>query len=87
MLGRLYKLPVADRSFDLVIAVRLISHVPEWRRLIAELCRVARQAVVIDYPSKSGLNALTPLLFGMKKSVEGKQGPTLIIPALNSARN
>ncbi|MGH8249917.1 MAG: methyltransferase domain-containing protein [Steroidobacteraceae bacterium] len=69
--GPLFKLPVAPKSFDLVIAVRLISHVTEWRRLIGEMCRVARRSVVIDYPSKSGLNALTPLLFGLKKSMEG----------------
>lgn len=69
--GRLFALPVADKSFDIVIAVRLLAHVPDWQRLLAELCRVARHAVVVDYPSKSGLNALTPLLFGLKKSYEG----------------
>jgi ubiquinone/menaquinone biosynthesis C-methylase UbiE len=69
--GDLFHLPVADRAFDLVIAVRLISHVEDWPRLVAEMCRVARAAVVIDYPSTSGLNALTPLLFGLKKSLEG----------------
>ena len=67
----LFALPVADQSFDLVIAVRLISHVEDWPRLVAELCRVSRQAVVIDYPAKGALNALTPLLFGLKKSLEG----------------
>jgi len=67
----LFALPFPDKSFDLVIAVRLISHVEDWPRLVAEMCRVARQAVVIDYPAKSGLNALTPLLFGLKKSLEG----------------
>lgn len=69
--GRLFELPVADRSFDLVIAVRLLSHVPDWPRLLKELCRIAKRAVVLDYPSKGGLNALTPLLFGLKKSLEG----------------
>jgi 2-polyprenyl-3-methyl-5-hydroxy-6-metoxy-1,4-benzoquinol methylase len=69
--GSLFELPVPDRSFDLVIAVRLISHVEDWPRLVAEMCRIARRAVVIDYPSKSALNALTPLLFGLKKSLEG----------------
>jgi ubiquinone/menaquinone biosynthesis C-methylase UbiE len=69
--GPLHALPVADRSFDLVIAVRLLSHVARWQQLIAEMCRVSRRAVVIDYPSKSGLNALTPFLFGLKKSIEG----------------
>jgi len=69
--GNLRRLPVADRSFDLVIAVRLISHVDAWPALIAEMCRVASRSVVFDYPSTSGLNALTPLLFGLKKSMEG----------------
>lgn len=69
--GDLFDLPVPDRSFDLVIAVRLLSHVDDWPRLLAEMCRVARRAVVVDYPSKSGLNALTPMLFGLKKSLEG----------------
>jgi ubiquinone/menaquinone biosynthesis C-methylase UbiE len=69
--GDLFKLPAADRSYDLVTAVRLISHVEAWPRLLAEMARVARRAVVIDYPSAFALNALTPLLFGLKKSLEG----------------
>jgi len=69
--GDLQPLPVADGSYDLVIAVRLLSHVDAWPALIAEMCRVARKSVVFDYPSTSGLNALTPLLFGLKKSMEG----------------
>ena len=71
LLGSLHSLPAADQSFDLVVAVRLLSHVTAWRPLLAEMCRVARHAVLLDYPSKSGLNALTPLLFGLKKSMEG----------------
>lgn len=71
MHSSLFNLPAADRSFDLVIAVRLLPHVADWPRLLMEMCRVARHAVVVDYPSKSGLNALTPLLFGLKKSLEG----------------
>jgi ubiquinone/menaquinone biosynthesis C-methylase UbiE len=69
--GSLFALPASDKSYDLVIAVRLLSHVDDWPRLVAEMCRVARRSVVLDYPSKSGLNALTPLLFGLKKSLEG----------------
>jgi ubiquinone/menaquinone biosynthesis C-methylase UbiE len=69
--GDLFKLPAADRSYDLVTAVRLVSHVVAWPRLLAEMTRVARRAVVIDYPSAFALNALTPLLFGLKKSLEG----------------
>jgi ubiquinone/menaquinone biosynthesis C-methylase UbiE len=69
--GPLHPLPATDRSFDLVIAVRLLSHVSNWPQLISEMCRVSKRAVIFDYPSKGGLNGLTPLLFGLKKSLEG----------------
>ena len=67
----LLELPFADASFDLVTAVRLVTHVDEWERLLGELCRVSAKWVVIDYPSSVGLNALTPLLFRVKKKLEG----------------
>lgn len=51
--GPLYPLPAADRSFDLVLAVRLLPHVTRWPRLIAEMCRVSRRTVLFDYPRKS----------------------------------
>lgn len=66
----LLNLPFADQSYDLVISVRLISHIQSWERLIREFCRVARQTVIIDYPSTVGMNALTPLLFNLKKRIE-----------------
>lgn len=64
-------LPFPDRSFDVVVSVRLIPHLTDWAVVLAEMCRVAGKAVVIDYPSKRSLNALTPLLFPLKKGVEG----------------
>lgn len=69
--GDIYSLPFADRSFDLVIAVRLLAHVADWRRLLAEMCRIARIAVAIEYPSKAALNAVSPALFNFKKRIEG----------------
>lgn len=69
--GDLLHMPFTDAQFDLVVSVRLLSHTDAWQVLMRELCRVARHAVVIDYPSVKGLNALTPLLFGMKKAFEG----------------
>lgn len=68
--GDVARLPFADRSFDVVIAVRLISHIERWPALIAEFCRVADRAVVLDYPSRYSLNVLTPLLFALKQGVE-----------------
>ena len=69
--GDLLALPFADRSFDLVVAVRLVSHVSSWPRFIAEMCRVARHAILIDYPRISGFNALAPLMFPVKRRLEG----------------
>jgi len=67
----LLSLPYRDQSVDIVIAVRLISHMTAWRSLIAEFCRIAKYSVVIDYPSWFGINAVTPLLFAIKKRWEG----------------
>ncbi|MCP5328991.1 MAG: class I SAM-dependent methyltransferase [Sinobacteraceae bacterium] len=62
--------PFPDQSFDLVVSVRLLPHTTRWEALVAEMCRLAGRWVVVDYPSTGGFNALTPLLFGMKKRFE-----------------
>lgn len=69
--GNLLALPFQSKSFDLVVAVRLLPHVRNWPRLLSELCRVARSTVVVDYPRRTGLNRLTPLLFPLKLRLEG----------------
>jgi ubiquinone/menaquinone biosynthesis C-methylase UbiE len=69
--GDLLDLPFASRTFDVVVAVRLLPHVRNWPRLLAELCRVARSTVIVDYPRTAGFNGLTPLLFPLKKRLEG----------------
>ena len=50
---------------------RILAHVGDWRGLLSELARVARHAVIVDFPIPGGVNALEPLLFGLKKRVEG----------------
>jgi SAM-dependent methyltransferase len=80
--GPLVALPYADRSFDAVISFRLLPHVTAWRALIAGMCRVARRAVVADYPSSRSLNAIGGGLFGLKKGLEGNTRTyTLFAPA------
>jgi ubiquinone/menaquinone biosynthesis C-methylase UbiE len=64
-------LPFPDASFELVTSVRLLSHVEDWEGFLGELCRVSARWVLVDYPSTSGINALTPLLFRVKKRLEG----------------
>lgn len=66
----LLHLPFADRQFDIVTSVRLMSHMENWRRLVSELCRVSNQTVIIDYPVYSSLNALSLLAFPLKRRIE-----------------
>lgn len=49
--GDAQKLVFPDRSFEVAVSLRVLMHTPEWRRVIAELCRVSDQLVVVDYPS------------------------------------
>lgn len=69
--GNVVQLPFPDRSFDIVMSFRLLPHCTAWPVLIAELSRVARHSVIVDYPTSEGLNAIAPALFGAKKKLEG----------------
>jgi 2-polyprenyl-3-methyl-5-hydroxy-6-metoxy-1,4-benzoquinol methylase len=73
--GELLKAPFADRSFDVVLSYRLLPHVVRWQELIAELSRLARRAVVVDYPTSKSANAGAEALFGLKKRLEGDTRP------------
>lgn len=73
--GSLLDLPFADRSFDVAVSVRLLPHVTRWQQLLGELCRVARRAIIIDYPSTRSINFIALWLFGLKRRVEGNTRP------------
>lgn len=64
-------LPFADRSFEQVVCLRLLTHCRSWERLVAELGRVALDAVTVDFPVAGGLNRWAPALFDWKKKLEG----------------
>jgi SAM-dependent methyltransferase len=49
--GDIHRLRFADRAFDAVVCLRVLMHTPDWRRSLAELCRVAASRVVFDYPA------------------------------------
>ena len=49
--GDAHRLDFPDRSFDAVVCLRVLMHTPDWRASLRELCRVARDRVVFDYPS------------------------------------
>ena len=73
--GPLLETPFAERAFDVVLAFRLLPHVERWRDLAAELARLARYAIVVDYPSRRSVNAAADLLFGLKQRVERNTRP------------
>jgi ubiquinone/menaquinone biosynthesis C-methylase UbiE len=60
--GDAHALEFADRSFDAAVSLRVLMHTPEWRRCVAELCRVARRRVIVDYPSLASVAAIESCL-------------------------
>jgi SAM-dependent methyltransferase len=73
--GNILALPYPDRAFEVVISYRLLPHVSRWPQVLRELTRVARRAVLIDYPAVRSVNWIAPCLFKFKKSLEGNTRP------------
>jgi ubiquinone/menaquinone biosynthesis C-methylase UbiE len=69
-LADLRALPFPNQSFDIVVCLRLVPHSIAWKRLIGELCRVARRSVLIDYPSNRSANVVSEYFFGLKRNIE-----------------
>jgi ubiquinone/menaquinone biosynthesis C-methylase UbiE len=67
----LQRLPYARCAFSAVLCFRLLAHSVNWTTLVRELCRVAADRVVADYPSRRSVNVIADRLFSMKRSVEG----------------
>jgi ubiquinone/menaquinone biosynthesis C-methylase UbiE len=53
-----HALPFSDRSVDAAVSLRVLMHAIDWRRCVAELCRVARWRVIIDFPALASFAAL-----------------------------
>lgn len=60
-----HHLPLPDRSVDGAVSLRVLMHTIDWRRCIAELCRVARWRVVVDFPA---LGSFAALESGMRRA-------------------
>jgi len=56
--GDAHALSFADGSFDVAVSLRVLMHTPGWQRCLSELCRVARERLVFDYPALSSAAAL-----------------------------
>lgn len=68
--GDLLALPYPDQAYEGVVCYRLLAHSVDWRRLVKELCRVARHRVVVDYPARRSVNVASEALFRIKNSIE-----------------
>jgi SAM-dependent methyltransferase len=49
--GDAHLLVFEDRAFDAVVCLRVLMHVPDWRRALSEMCRVSQRHAVFDYPA------------------------------------
>lgn len=74
--GSLLDTEFPDKSFDVVICLRQISHFTQWGQLVREATRLARELVIIDYPPSAGFNMLYGPLYPLKKLIEGKSTRT-----------
>lgn len=59
--GDAHALAFPNRSFDAVVCLRLLMHVPDWRQSLGELCRVTDRRLVFDYPSLASTATLQAL--------------------------
>lgn len=53
-----HALPLPDGAVDAAVSLRVIMHAIDWRQCVAELCRVSRWRVVVDFPSARSVAAI-----------------------------
>lgn len=53
-----HHLPLADRSVDAAVCLRVLMHAIDWRTCVGELCRVSRRRVVVDFPAFASFAAV-----------------------------
>ena len=59
--GDAHALDFPDRRFDVAVCLRVLMHTPDWKRCVAELCRVAGRLVIADFPSTASFAVLESL--------------------------
>ena len=70
--GDAHGLAYPDRSFDAVTCLRVLMHTPDWRRSLGELCRVARERVLFDYPALMSAAAVQSAVRHLGNAAGGK---------------
>jgi predicted SAM-dependent methyltransferase len=80
------ELPFEDKSFDVVVSVDMMEHVPAELRIacVAEMVRVAKRKVVIAVPVDKASEAHDAKLDALYEEVHGQRHPFLVEHAENS---
>lgn len=73
--GNLLDMPVKDRSYEVVISIRLLPHIQQVEAFIGEMARVARRTIIFDYAEIHSVNLLAPYLFSVKMGLEKTTRP------------
>jgi ubiquinone/menaquinone biosynthesis C-methylase UbiE len=77
--GDAHALPFPDASVDAAIGLRLIMHTPDWPRGVAELCRVSRWRVVVDFPALCSAAAIESGTRRIVHALGGRTEPYRVI--------
>ena len=56
--GDAHAVPAPDRSVDAAVCLRVLMHTVDWKQCVAELCRVSRWRVIVDFPALGSFAAL-----------------------------
>lgn len=74
VLGSVTEIPFADASFDLVCSFKVLAHVPEIGRALAEIARVTRPGghMVLEFYNPRSLRYLAKRIAGPQKISEGR---------------
>ena len=81
--GDIYSLPLKDRSVDSIVCMHVLFHLPDWRKVLAELARVLRPGGQVIFEMRSeehvALAGRVLRLFGRKvaTAVADPAGATL----------
>ena len=70
--GDAHALPLNDRAVDAAVCLRVLMHAIDWRQCVAELCRVSKWRVVVDFPSTRSVAAIESLIRRRRKAMGHK---------------
>ena len=67
--GSATELPFADESFDVSYSFKVLAHIPDWDRCLAEMVRVTRPGgrIIVDVYNRNSLRWLIKRLWGPRR--------------------